>query len=141
MHGRCPNSASVQNIYLTHNKATEPQVPYNPQSSRDAASGPDPQTSGRLDKIEDILSVVLRHHGGLWGYKDVKEYMSSSSSLLWFIRSLTSRWTFQSRVSDRAFLTLIAAAAVFGVGGGCTFSNADLSRHNYVDTGTRRAYE
>jgi hypothetical protein len=36
-----------------------------------------------LDKIEDVLSVILRHHGGLWGYKDVKEYMSRTSSDLY----------------------------------------------------------
>ncbi|KAK1920862.1 fungal-specific transcription factor domain-containing protein [Papiliotrema laurentii] len=57
-------------------KVPELCVPYNPQSHKESANGPDPQTASRLDKIEDVLSVILRHHGGLWGYKDVKEYMS-----------------------------------------------------------------
>ncbi|ORX36464.1 fungal-specific transcription factor domain-domain-containing protein [Kockovaella imperatae] len=58
-------------------KVPELCVPYNPQSRRDSSvDGPDANTAARLDRIEDILSVVLRHHGGLWTYKDVKQYMS-----------------------------------------------------------------
>ena len=40
---------------------------------------PDPHTSARLDRMEDILSVILRHHGGLWSYQDVKKYMQGES--------------------------------------------------------------
>jgi hypothetical protein len=33
-------------------------------------------TASRLDRIESVLSVVLRHHGGIWGYKDVRDWMN-----------------------------------------------------------------
>ncbi|ORY27664.1 fungal-specific transcription factor domain-domain-containing protein [Naematelia encephala] len=56
-------------------KVPELCVPYNPQSSRHSDGGPDPQTAHRLERLEDVISVVVRHHGGLWGYKDVKEWM------------------------------------------------------------------
>jgi hypothetical protein len=52
------------------------QVPYNPQANSSGGSGPDVITASRLDRIESVLSVVLRHHGGIWGYKDVRDWMN-----------------------------------------------------------------
>jgi hypothetical protein len=59
-----------------------PQVPYNPQSNKDASSGPDPTTAARLDKLESVISTVIRHHGGLWGYPHIKEFMAGKYHVL-----------------------------------------------------------
>ena len=56
------------------------QVPYNPQSSS-SSTGPDSRTANRLDLIESVLSVVVRHTTGITSYEAVKEWMSSKISL------------------------------------------------------------
>ena len=56
------------------------QVPYNPQSSS-SSTGPDSRTANRLDLIESVLSVVVRHTTGIASYEAVKEWMSSKMSL------------------------------------------------------------
>lgn len=52
-------------------------IPYNPQAA--SSSSPDPHTASRIEQVEDVLSVIVRHHGGLWGYAGVKEFMKSGA--------------------------------------------------------------
>lgn len=54
-------------------KVPELCVPYNPASN--TSNGSDPVTAHRLERLETVLSYVVRHHGGLWGYKDIKDWM------------------------------------------------------------------
>ncbi|OCF43421.1 hypothetical protein I317_02721 [Kwoniella heveanensis CBS 569] len=52
-------------------------VPYNPQANNNNHSGPDPQTLSRLDSIEAVLSVVVRHTGGITQYDAVRDWITS----------------------------------------------------------------
>lgn len=60
-------------------KVPELCVPYNPTANNTSSSGPDPDTAHRIERLETVLSYVVRHHGGLWGYKDIKEWMHGMS--------------------------------------------------------------
>jgi hypothetical protein len=53
------------------------KVPYNPQVAKEMA--PDPYTAARIEKLEEVLTVVVRHQGGLWGFKQVKEWMAGET--------------------------------------------------------------
>ncbi|WVR04131.1 hypothetical protein IAU60_001130 [Kwoniella sp. DSM 27419] len=59
-------------------KVPELCVPYNPQANNPQSSGPDPTTASRLDSIEAVLSVVVRHTGGISQYDAVREWIGSS---------------------------------------------------------------
>ncbi|WVQ94574.1 hypothetical protein IAU59_001654 [Kwoniella sp. CBS 9459] len=58
-------------------KVPELCVPYNPQANNSNHSGPDPQTQSRLDSIEAVLSVVVRHTGGITQYDAVRDWITS----------------------------------------------------------------
>lgn len=51
-------------------------VPYNPANSTSTDAG----TAHRLERLETVLSYVVRHHGGLWGYKEIKDWMQGGYS-------------------------------------------------------------
>ncbi|KAL0242193.1 hypothetical protein I308_105822 [Cryptococcus tetragattii IND107] len=57
-------------------KVPELCVPYNPQANNNT-HGPDPQTSARLESIEAVLSVVVRHTGGIKHYDAIRDWISS----------------------------------------------------------------
>ncbi|WVF67048.1 hypothetical protein IAT40_001791 [Kwoniella sp. CBS 6097] len=58
-------------------KVPELCVPYNPQANNSNHTGPDPQTMSRLDSIEAVLSVVVRHTGGITQYDAVRDWITS----------------------------------------------------------------
>ncbi|OWZ26228.1 hypothetical protein C361_07060 [Cryptococcus neoformans Tu259-1] len=58
-------------------KVPELCVPYNPQASNNT-HGPDPQTAARLESIEAVLSVVVRHTGGITHYDAIRDWISSA---------------------------------------------------------------
>ncbi|WWC68905.1 uncharacterized protein I206_102841 [Kwoniella pini CBS 10737] len=59
-------------------KVPELCVPYNPQANSSSSNGPDPQTVQRLESIEAVLSVVVRHTGGITQYDAVRDWITSS---------------------------------------------------------------
>ncbi|WWC59894.1 uncharacterized protein I303_102456 [Kwoniella dejecticola CBS 10117] len=59
-------------------KVPELCVPYNPQANSNSGNGPDPQTIQRLESIEAVLSVVVRHTGGITQYDAVRDWITSS---------------------------------------------------------------
>ncbi|OCF78216.1 hypothetical protein I204_00153 [Kwoniella mangroviensis CBS 8886] len=59
-------------------KVPELCVPYNPQANNNNNSGPDHHTAQRLDSIEAVLSVVVRHTGGIAQYDAIRDWISSS---------------------------------------------------------------
>ncbi|EKD03909.1 hypothetical protein A1Q2_01922 [Trichosporon asahii var. asahii CBS 8904] len=54
-------------------------VPYTPVSSSNNTAGLDPATQERLERMENVLSVVVRHNPGIGGYDAVREWLSSSA--------------------------------------------------------------
>ncbi|ODN87089.1 hypothetical protein L198_07091 [Cryptococcus wingfieldii CBS 7118] len=58
-------------------KVPELCVPYNPQANSNSSSGPDPQTLARLESIESVLSVVVRHTSGITHYEAVRDWITS----------------------------------------------------------------
>lgn len=56
------------------------QVPYNPQSSS-SNSALDPKSSARLEKIESVLSILVRHVPGIGGYEQIQQWASSEFHL------------------------------------------------------------
>lgn len=52
------------------------QVPYTPAPSNANAAGLDPVTADRIDRIENVLSVVVRHNPGIGGYDAVREWLA-----------------------------------------------------------------
>ncbi|KAK8861265.1 hypothetical protein IAR55_002084 [Kwoniella newhampshirensis] len=60
-------------------KVPELCVPYNPQASSNHHSSPDPQTLARLESIESVLSVVVRHTGGITQYDAVRDWITSTA--------------------------------------------------------------
>lgn len=58
-------------------KVPELCVPYNPQANNNV-NGPDPQTAARLESIEAVLSVVVRHTGGITHYDAIRDWISSA---------------------------------------------------------------
>nr|XP_031857365.1 uncharacterized protein CI109_007229 [Kwoniella shandongensis]KAA5524437.1 hypothetical protein CI109_007229 [Kwoniella shandongensis] len=59
-------------------KVPELCVPYNPQANSNNHSSPDPQTLARLESIESVLSVVVRHTGGITQYEAVRDWITST---------------------------------------------------------------
>lgn len=55
---------------------TEWQVPYTPVSSSNNTAGLDPATQERLERMENVLSVVVRHNPGMGGYDAVREWLN-----------------------------------------------------------------
>lgn len=51
-------------------------MPYNPQASSSTA-GLDPKTSSRIEKIESVLSILVRHTPGVGGYEAIQQWSAS----------------------------------------------------------------
>lgn len=51
------------------------QVPYTPAPSN-SSQGLDQATTERIDRIENVLSAVVRHNPGIGGYEAVREWLS-----------------------------------------------------------------
>ncbi|WVQ83484.1 hypothetical protein IAT38_005625 [Cryptococcus sp. DSM 104549] len=58
-------------------KVPELCVPYNPQANTGSQPGLDPQTVARLESIESVLSVVVRHTGGITHYDAIRDWITS----------------------------------------------------------------
>lgn len=50
-------------------------MPYTPAPSN-SAHGLDHATAERLDRIENVLSAVVRHNPGIGGYEAVREWLN-----------------------------------------------------------------
>ncbi|KAK4688108.1 hypothetical protein P7C73_g1993, partial [Tremellales sp. Uapishka_1] len=53
-------------------------VPYNPAPSSSSANGPDAHTAARIDRIESVLSVLVRHTGGIGSYDSIRDWVSTA---------------------------------------------------------------
>lgn len=58
---------------------TGSKVPYTPVSSSNNTAGLDPATQERLERMENVLSVVVRHNPGIGGYDAVRDWLNCKS--------------------------------------------------------------
>lgn len=58
---------------------TRVQVPYTPVSSSNNTAGLDQATQERLERMENVLSVVVRHNPGLGGYDAIRDWLNCKS--------------------------------------------------------------
>ncbi|WVN87249.1 uncharacterized protein L203_102426 [Cryptococcus depauperatus CBS 7841] len=58
-------------------KVPELCVPYDPQTNANNNPGLDSQTQARLDSIESVLSVIVRHTSGITHYEAIRNWITS----------------------------------------------------------------